>query len=88
MTLSSPDGSLSPLHSPPALHPVALVDDQVSVTDSLTHKVVGLAEIEAVGAGGGGAGTGAGSGAPPPPPPPHDDKKRVVRIKGKTLATN
>ena len=85
MTLSSPDGSLSPLHSPPALHPVALVDDQVSVTDSLTHKVVGSAEIEAVGAGGG-VGTGAGS-EPPPPPPPHDDKKTVVRIKDKTLAT-
>lgn len=85
VTLSSPDGSLSPLHSPPALHPVALVDDQVRVTDSLTHKVVGLAEIEAVGAGGG-VGTGAGS-EPPPPPPPHDDKKTVVRIKDKTLAT-
>ena len=84
--LSSPDVSLSPLHSPPALQPVALVDDQVSVTDSLTHKVVGLAEIEAVGAGGG-VGTGVGS-EPPPPPPPHDAKAMVVRINDKTLATN
>jgi len=33
-----------------------------------------------------GTGTGAGSGAPPPPPL-HDDKKTVVRIKDKTLAT-
>ena len=86
VTLSSPDGSLSPLHSPPALQPVALVDDQVRVTDSLTHKVVGLAEIEAVGAGGG-VGTGAGS-EPPPPPPPHDARAMVVRINDKTLATN
>ena len=87
MTLSSPDGSLSPLHSPPELQPVALVDDQVRVTDSFTHKVVGLAEIEAVGAGGG-VGTGAGSEPPPPPPPPHDVKTTVVSIKDKTLATN
>ena len=85
MKLSSPDVSLSPLHSPPALHPVALVDDQVKVTDSLTQRVVGSAEIEAVGTGGG-AGTGAGAGSEPPPPP-HDDKKIVVRIKDKTRAT-
>ena len=65
---------MSPLHSPLAVHPVALVDDQVKVTDSLTQRVVGLAEIDAVGTGAGagvGAGVGAGSGAEEPPPPPH-----------------
>ena len=72
MRLSSPEVPLSPLHSPLALHPVALVDDQVKVTDSLTQRVVGLAEIDAVGTGAGvGAGVGAGSGAEEPPPPPH-----------------
>tara|TARA_B100000035_G_C20671754_1_gene409893 strand:+ start:35 stop:325 length:291 start_codon:yes stop_codon:yes gene_type:complete len=70
--LSSPEVLLSPLHSPPALHPVALVDDQVKVTDSSTQRVVGFAEIEAVGTGEGtGAGVGAGSGVEEPPPPPH-----------------
>jgi len=48
------------------------------VTDSLTHKVVGLAEIEAVGAGGG-VGTGAGS-EPPPPPPPQLASTSVLMI--------
>ena len=84
--LSSPDVSLSPLHSPLAEHDVALVDDQVRVTDSLTYKVVGLADKEEVGLAGAGTGEGTGS-EPPPPPPPHDDKKTVVRIKDKTLAT-
>ena len=37
---------------------------------------------------GAGVGTGTGAGSEPPPPPPHDDKKTVLKIKDKTLATN
>ena len=39
------------------------------VTESLTNKVVGFAEIETVGGGGGAIGFGADSEPPPPPPP-------------------
>jgi hypothetical protein len=67
---SSPLVLLTPCQLSDASHEVELVDDQEIATCSSTNKLIGLAEIEAVG-----IGVGAGSGAlPPPPPPPHETR--------------
>jgi hypothetical protein len=52
-----------------------LFEDQEIVTCSSTNKLMGLAEIDTVG-----AGIGAGSGALPPPPPPHETRKNITGI--------
>jgi hypothetical protein len=50
-----PDSDLEPDHAPEPVHDVALLDDQVKVAPLPLVTVVGLAEIETVGAGAGGA---------------------------------
>jgi hypothetical protein len=54
---------------------VEFVEDQEIVTCSSTNKLIGLAEIDTVG-----AGIGAGSGALPPPPPPHETRINIAGI--------
>jgi hypothetical protein len=50
-----PETGLDPDHAPEAVHDVALVEDQVSVALPPLAIVLGLAEIETIGAGAGGA---------------------------------
>jgi hypothetical protein len=55
-----PDVVWAPDQLPDAVQDVALVDDQDKVEDNPALIVVGLAEIDTVGAGGGGGGGGGG----------------------------
>jgi hypothetical protein len=72
---SSPLVPLTPCQLSDASHVVEFVEDQEIVTCSSTNKLMGLAEIDTVG-----AGIGAGSGALPPPPPPHETRKNIAGI--------
>jgi hypothetical protein len=72
---SSPLIPLTPCQLSDASHAVELVEDQEIVTCSSTNKLIGLAEIDTVG-----AGIGAGSGALPPPPPPQETRINIAGI--------
>ena len=72
---SSPLIPLTPCQLSDASHAVELFDDQEIVTCSSTNKLIGLTEIETVG-----AGIGAGSGALPPPPPPQETRINIAGI--------
>ena len=62
---------------------MASVDDHEIVKVSFTYKVVGFADIDAVGFGGGGVY--GSSPPPPPPPPPQDEIKKIITAKYEKL---
>lgn len=88
--LAVPEVGCVPVHAPLAVHEVASLEDQFRLLLPPLGTLVGLAEIETVGAGdpelgGTGTGTGAMPAVSPPPLPPPQPATRSVQQRASRL---